>query len=244
MPTLWLRLPAAAPAPPPVTKADPNLPPAELLHSSFAKAASQRKHLRAARAASDAAAAAVAAAASEGVVLLINAVVLDTQAGAYLPGIQRVALRDGVIAAIGPMPGQEQALASQQSQQSQQEAEESQVAEVQLVEEAAAAPAAPPPPAVTAKEAEVEAEVEVEGGVVATQQAEMEVAANLLAGLKTLPSDPRGPLTGAPAVIVDCAGAVLMPGGCLERPWFTTATISAFVCVMALFACGRSGCGD
>ncbi|KAG2439715.1 hypothetical protein HYH02_010594 [Chlamydomonas schloesseri] len=255
MSTLWLRLPTAAtePAAPenvPTCKTDANLLPPELLTSSFAKAASQRRHLRAARATSNAAAAAAAAAAAgaEGVVLLVNAVVLDTQLGEYLPGLQRVALRDGVIAALGPMPGQEQPKqqnqeleqespekreqqqqqqpGQQQQQQQQQEEEGEPGAQPAAVEAAAAAGAAtaaaaaaeagaeaqaeaPPPVPMAA-----EAEAELEAGVVAARQADVEAAAALLAGLSPLPSDPRGPLPAAPAVVVDCAGAVLMPGLC------------------------------
>ncbi|KAG2437254.1 hypothetical protein HXX76_005917 [Chlamydomonas incerta] len=241
--TLWLRLPAAVPASPvPVPKADPNLPPAELLTASFAKAASQRKHLRVARSASSAAATAAATAAaaagSEGVVLLINAVVLDTQAGAYLPNLQRVALRGGVIAALGPMPGQTQGQATAGVQQAQQEPGDTQAADAQPVGATAAGAAAPPPVAMPA-----EAEAELEGGVVAARQAGVAAAAALLAGLEPLSSDPRGPLAGAPAVVVDCAGAVLMPGLCDAHVHVTaiTADLAALRSHSEAYVAARAG---
>ncbi len=127
MPALVLRLPEpghAAPAPAPEA---PNLPPAELCCSSYARALAHRKSARSTAAPSPATSASQApASGAERPWVLTNCRVLDADAGAYLPDLQRIVLYGGKVVAVEAVvrQGGEAAAAAGQQEQQQGEQEE------------------------------------------------------------------------------------------------------------------------
>lgn len=127
MPALVLCLPEpghAAPAPAPEA---PNLPPAELCCSSYARALAHRKSARSTAAHSPATLASqTPAPCAERPWVLTNCRVLDADAGAYLPELQRVVLYGGKVVAVEAVArqGGEAAAAGGQQEQLQGQGEQ------------------------------------------------------------------------------------------------------------------------